>query len=126
MIVNTKPRFYWLLKVFFPTASWEGGVIITFKPWIFCKFSLVHPLYIHELTHIQQQTNPYTWWVRYVTSPKFRLSQEIEAHRNEYRAVEGNREYKYKQLHIIADRLASSLYKNLVTKEEAMRLITKY
>lgn len=123
MINHKRPKFYWILKIIFPSAKWNEGVIITFKPWIFCKFDLTDSLIAHEQTHIRQQSNPYVWWIKYIIFPRFRLLQEIEAHRNEYNAVRGNRNQKYKQLNIIADRLSSKLYKNLISKDEAIKII---
>ncbi len=125
MIIHKKPKFFWLLKLFFPQADWDGGVIITFKPWIFCKVNLSNALIAHEETHLDQQRNPYVWWFKYTLFPKFRLSQEIEAHRNEYRAVKGSRNEISRQLDIITTRLSSNLYKNLISKEEAIKLITQ-
>jgi hypothetical protein len=125
-IIDKKPPFFWVLKIFFPFASWEGGVIVTYGKKVYCRFSLDNTLIAHEGTHVRQQKFPLLWWIRYVLDIKFRFAQELEAHRNEYRAVEGSRNYKHDKLQLIADRLASELYGNLCTKQEAIRLIRGY
>lgn len=125
MIIHEKPKYLWLIELFFPFArgKWDKGLIITFHPWIFCKANLPKALIAHEETHLEQQKHPVIWWIRYIFSVKFRLSQEIEAHRNEYRAINGSKNEKYRQLNLIAERLCGPLYKNLLTKEEAIEAI---
>jgi len=111
----------WLIKLFFPAADWEKGVIVTYSPLIYCKYDLDHILIEHETTHIIQQGNhPLRWWIKYITNKDFRFDQEVEAHRNEYRAVK-KRHGEF--LNLIAERLSGPLYNNMVSKEEAKDLI---
>ena len=43
---------------------------------------------IHEAVHIAQQgENPADWWERYLKDKGFRLSQELEANREQYKFV---------------------------------------
>lgn len=122
-VVHRKPMFYWLLKKFFPSAEWNAGVIITYGNKIYCKYELPPSLIAHELTHVKQQRVPLYWWIRYVLSASFRFNQELEAHQNEYKAIGGRPKQKQFYLEGIADRLSGPLYNNLVSKEEAKRLI---
>src|SRR3989304_1332950 len=49
-------------------------------------------LIAHEQTHIDQQSSkdPQKWWEIYLKDPKFRLEQELEAYRNQYKTLFGN------------------------------------
>ncbi len=84
----------------------------------------------HELVHCRQQNgDPEAWWRRYIDDAEFRLAQEIPAHRVEYgEFCLHNRNDKLRNnrrhyLHLVAARLASPLYGNLVTYERARALI---
>lgn len=45
-------------------------------------------LEIHESVHaIQQGHNPKEWWDKYLADPLFRLEQELEAYRTQYKWV---------------------------------------
>ncbi len=64
------------------------------------------------------------WWSRYFESPEFRLSQEVEAYRNQYAYIKKNytrnhRKFLYK--HIITSMVM--MYGNMVTESEAKKLI---
>lgn len=105
------------------------------KVW-FCYGSTIHnpsrtpippAIMCHEKVHsAQQRGDPGDWWDRYIASAKFRLSQEIPAHRAEYdhyrtHLLEG-RELAA-TLDAIAQRLASPLYGNLIEVADARRII---
>lgn len=122
-IKNTKPKYFWVLKYFFPEADWDKGVIVTYGKNVYCKHKLTDPLIAHEFTHVRQQTFPIYWWFKYALSPKFRFSQELPAHRAEYQAIKGYDNNKKEWLKLIAGRLSGPLYNNMVTLEEAKRLI---
>lgn len=124
-IVHEKPRFFFILKLFFPEADWDAGVIVTYGKNIYCKYVLTHPLVMHEQTHVRQQEGKIIWWwfIKYSLYPKFRLSVEIPAHRAEYRAIAGFDGNKKGWLELIAGRLSGPLYNNMVTLDEAKKLI---
>ena len=121
-IVDYPPFYFPLWKMKFPFADFEKGVILTWgKKIYFNKPSLLpYSLIKHEEVHIKQQRNSYLfgviWLIRYVFSVKFRLNQEIEAHRAEYLTDK-------QDLYIIAKRLSSSLYGNIISYKEAIDLI---
>jgi hypothetical protein len=125
IFVHKKPMFYFVVRYFFPSADWDKGVIITYAPYVFSKHDLPESLIAHELTHVNQQKHPLLWWIRYIFSPKFRFKEELEAHCNEYKSIVGTDRNKQFYLDAIADRLSGALYNNLVSKEEAKRLILK-
>jgi len=58
----------------------------------------------HELTHVEQQTTypggAAAWWERYFIDEDFRLQQEIEAYRRQYKfviATNPNRSFRHEQ-----------------------------
>jgi hypothetical protein len=81
----------------------------------------------HERTHTRQQGNdPAGWWKRYLVDKEFRLSQEVEAYRNQYRFFKSKNHNIKEQINfldMIAYDLSSEMYGNLVTKEEAKKII---
>ncbi len=83
-------------------------------------------LMAHEETHMRQQgDDPKGWWDTYIASPDFRLSQEVEAYRNQYKEFSKakNRNRLYIFLARIARDLSSSIYGGIVSYEEAFKLI---
>lgn len=84
-------------------------------------------LMAHERTHCRQQgTDPEGWWARYIADPEFRLAQEVEAHRAEWRAFRNagkSPKHRRRYLGEIATRLAAPLYGGLVTQADALALI---
>ena len=84
----------------------------------------------HELVHCRQQNGePEAWWRRYIEDPKFRLEQEIPAHRVEYgefclhNPAGKLRNNRRAYLDDAAKRLSSALYGSLVTYARARALI---
>jgi len=76
----------------------------------------------HEKVHIKQCRGSkwigLLWWLRYSFSKKFRLSQELEAYRVQYKHSGDPRVL----IHIAND-LSGKLYGNLISYEEAIKLI---
>ena len=84
-------------------------------------------LMVHEETHQKQQFiyGVGDWWVRYLNDDGFRLSQEVEAYREQYKFIKENydRARRREKLHEIAKVLASKLYGKIINKQEAKELI---
>lgn len=86
------------------------------------------PLLVHEETHVKQHEaagGPEAWWDRYFVDREFRLTQELEAYRNQYKAMAGMplaQKRQYTQS--IALDLAGPLYGNIMTVADAIKLIT--
>lgn len=84
-------------------------------------------LMVHEETHTSQQGNdPKGWWDRYMTDVNFRLSQEIEAYKNQYKKfcelfIDKNIRFKF--LRKIASDLSGPMYGNIINVNEAMKAI---
>lgn len=85
-------------------------------------------LLIHEETHMRQQGNdPESWWDRYIEDGAFRLSQEVEAYKNQYKFFRRNstRSKTSDLLNRIASDLSSPLYGNIIEFKEAKEAIRK-
>lgn len=97
-----------------------------YAPYIY--FELPIELFVHEETHMKQQNHePKLWWGKYLASPDFRLEQELEAYRNQYHYFlkHNDRNKAYFLLRRIAEDLASEMYGNIVSFDEAISLIKK-
>lgn len=109
--------------------DWDNGVIFTYGDTIHCKYRVGKQKVSHERVHIKQQAKygVEAWWARYLIDPDFRLSQEIEAYRAELdwinTNIKGIVERGARLQGIIID-LSSSMYGNIVTREEALNLLT--
>ena len=84
-------------------------------------------LIAHERVHFRQQgLFPKRWWKKFLKSPEFRLEQELEAHREEYRVfclTHRDRNAQSGFLRLIARRLAAPMYGGLITAFEAAKEI---
>lgn len=81
-------------------------------------------LVIHESVHLRQQKDvggPDAWWDRYIDDPGFRLAQEVEAYRIQYRAM--TRQERRSLGPALARDLSGPMYGNLCGPVEACRLI---
>ncbi len=125
MIHTTLPFFYPLLKLRFPSIS-ADHVIVTYGQDIYSRQNLPKALVAHELTHTLQQKNKLYglwWWVKYLISADFRMSQELEAYRAQYQWVCNNEKHNK---HLWLDNMAYDLarfYELEITPTEAKNLI---
>lgn len=85
----------------------------------------------HEETHERQQLafkgGPDAWWDRYLVDVQFRLDQEVEAYRAQYRFYcdrHPNRKKREWMLNTLADALCGPLYGGLVDFKRAYELMT--
>lgn len=85
-------------------------------------------LLIHEETHEKQMRgwDPKVWWDKYLTDKGFRLSQEVEACRNQFKYIKSR--YKDKDLLSrvlaeMAENLSGRVYGYMVSFKKAKRLI---
>jgi len=78
---------------------------------------------IHEL---QQGGDPVDWWNKYLADPEFRLDQELEAYRHQYKFIQNktkDRELLNFYLRHFAKALSGPMYGNLMGFEEAITKI---
>lgn len=84
-------------------------------------------LMVHEEVHSAQQRamGVEEWWEMYLKSDSFRLDQEVEAYRAQYRyfSENFNRHRRRYELDRLASDLSSALYGNIIKKRAAMDLI---
>jgi hypothetical protein len=94
--------------------------------------SLPPELIAHEQVHFEQQAviGVDQWWTRFLADPKFRLSQEIPAHKAEYRHMlraatsrQQRRFVKSKGLKMLGKRLSAPMYGGIITTQTAMQEI---
>ncbi len=120
-------KLYKRLKLHFGT-DFEDGIIFVYGDTIHTKYKMTQDLYDHEATHVRQQEKigKEKWWDMYLAVPIFRLEQELEAYRAQYKTIKKevkNREKVFKNLHRIAKDLSGPMYGNLLTYQEAMKKI---
>jgi len=127
-ISNEYPPNYEAIKVVFPECEKFKAIFcygeVIYNPF---KANVTPDLVEHESTHSKQQgKTPELWWEEYLYNPTFRLEQETEAYRAQYKFVKKNvkdREAVSWFLNEVSRSLSSILYGNLVSFAEARKLI---
>lgn len=128
VVKGLPPNFADIVAVFPAAAGID--TIFTYGQTVYVPSgnTLTRALEIHEGVHMAQQSDPESWWKRYLVDPEFRLDQELPAHRAEYRAFKimyNDRNEQNRYLHAVASRLASPLYGGLLTVSKARKEILK-
>lgn len=128
-ISKQKPKCWDRISEIFP-LRWDQGVIITYGGVVHTISGKITPeLEAHEQVHIDQQAgiDPDEWVERFISDIDFRLAVEIEAFRAQadYLRVahEHYPELLNQKLHWIYTSISSPLYGNVITYEEAKKLI---
>lgn len=84
-------------------------------------------LMVHEEVHSRQQgIEVKEWWDRYLIDPDFRLEQEVEAYRAQYKFLSKqtrNRELLFQFLNKFSKDLSGPIYGHMIDYETAKRLI---
>lgn len=124
-----KPPVFDNLNKYFG-IQWPGSVVVTYGDTIHSGSSLPisADLLCHEKTHMKQQLSMGVdaWWQRYLEDPAFRLSQEIEAYKNQSTFIKKtikDRERSFAMRVRLAKDCASPMYGNIITMKEALDLI---
>jgi signal peptidase I len=105
------------------------GTIYTYGEIIYVPSgkSPVENVKVHERVHQKQQGNdPAGWWKKYLLNGEFRLNQEVEAYRKQFKFfIEKNHslQEQMKFLDHISFILSSALYGNIVDYKKAVELI---
>ena len=103
-----------------------GKTVVTYGDTCYCKDKLSLDLEVHESIHCIQQTNPEKWWERYYIDPAFRLNQELEAYKEQYRFMRKaikDRNVLFIFRAKIAGDLSGKMYGNIIKFDEAYKLI---
>ena len=103
-------------------------VVFTYGDTLYNPSGVTIPdhLIVHEQTHTKQQADPVAWWDRYLEDDAFRLSQELEAYRNQYKFVKGtvnNKNIAFSFLLSVSKDLSSELYGNIISMNDAVKKI---
>lgn len=84
-------------------------------------------LMVHEQTHQAQQETigRDQWWAMYLENSTFRLTQEVEAYKNQWHYLKSvlNRKGRLGALNFLAEALSSKMYGNIINKKQAKELI---
>lgn len=108
-----------------------SNVIFTYGDTIFNPSGnlITEDLIKHESIHTEQQgDNPDAWWDRYFVDKEFRLSQEVEAYQAQFVVMKKfvkDRNVLNKHLIRIASDLSGKIYGNIISFNEAMKVIQK-
>jgi hypothetical protein len=107
-------------------VKWEKGIIITYGDTVHSIGALSQDLVVHEATHVKQQEamGKDKWWDKYFEDKEFRLSQEVEAYRNQYQFIRDNysRPIRRTSLKRLATHM-TTLYAGMCTYDEAVELL---
>lgn len=122
------PNFKEIVEVI--PGALQTGIVFTYGDTIYnpSKADVEDHLEAHESVHVEQQKDgAEAWWTEYLKNPKFRLEQEIEAYRAQYKMVyktygRQNAAFLLKQ---ISDDLSGTMYGNLLTRKQARKEIIK-
>jgi hypothetical protein len=123
IIVNAYPPLFDEIDARFHIG--DRAVLFAWGDWLFNPKDVRVPaaLVEHEKVHGRRQGDDITgWWRRYIDDDKFRLEEEIIAHRAEYQQMckDSRRRFdRRKALRIVAGKLAAPLYGSLITVEHA-------
>lgn len=98
--------------------------IFAFGDTIYCKGKLPEHLIVHETVHLerQQRQGVDKWVEEYLTDPAFRLNEEVVAYRKQLQSI-SRRDHRARVFLDSVKSLSSDLYGNIVTRQEAMRLL---
>jgi hypothetical protein len=134
-IVQGPPPNYAELVAAFPDIKGRTDIVFSWGPSVYVlnrNCVLTPSVRAHEEVHGARQINDVAkiegWWRRYVEDPQFRLKEELEAHRVEYRTycsntLDRNRRARY--LQFMAQRFASPMYGGLISLAKAKAAIQK-
>ena len=136
-LIKFPPNYKKIQKAF--DLDEEAGIVFTYGTVIYnpTGSQIDESLVAHEQTHTAQQLKEgkggrkaikeiEAWWDRCISSPQFRLSQELEAYRNQYKHYCGIDKDRNKQnvfLMRIASDLSSPQYGNVISYGEAIKAI---
>lgn len=101
-----------------------NNTIFAYDNVIYCNYELPHDLVVHEMTHHKQQEKYGldNWVEQYLNDNFFRLKMEVEAYRKQLDSIK-DRNFRSKVRQESVSHLASDLYGNIVTVEEAQNLL---
>ncbi len=131
-IIIAKPPIWDEANKLFRLKELGLGVIFTYGDTIYNPFNIpvTRDLVAHEEKHAEQQQHDETcaglWWKRYVEDPAFRIEQEAQAYRAQFKCIcktVKDRNNRARNLHMLASQLSGPIYGNSVTHTAALQMI---
>lgn len=129
-IVKDYPPNYDQIIEAIPDVADSKNVVFTYGDTIYAPYKkgkLPKHLKEHEKEHTRQQgDDPHGWWVEYLVNIEFRLAQEVEAYRKQYRFFKSRNHDLQKQANLLdqmALSLSGPLYGNIISIDQAKELI---
>lgn len=104
-------------------------VVFCYSPYLYNPSGAYIPdnLLVHEEIHEKQQNgNPEDWWKKYLIDIQFRIDQELEAYREQYKFYckqYKDRNTRARFLHILALDFSSEMYGSCISYQEAVQRI---
>jgi hypothetical protein len=116
-IVYEKPK-WWKWVEYFSGAKW-GRSIMTWGETIYTFRELRPDELAHEMVHVKQQgKHPFLFFIRCQFSKSFYLRAELEAYRAQLKELGAF------AAPLLAEKISSILYGNLITYDEALEELT--
>lgn len=128
-VITDYPPNYGAIKDAIPGVVGKFGVVFTYNGAVYSPHShiLEDHLTEHEKIHVKQQSSMGVeeWWDRYLEDPHFRLEQELQAYRTQFRFALKRYGWNKAQglLKSIAEDLSGPMYGNIITLREAKHRI---
>ena len=119
------PNYIIIRKEFNPPET----TVYTYGDTIYAPFIhgvLSQDLIAHEEVHEKQQNgDPMGWWKHYIDDKNFRLHEEVQAYRAQYKVFRKRRDRNKIALfvHALARDLSGPMYGHIIDLQEAIRLI---
>lgn len=112
-----------------PAVRKTKTIVFTYGDTVYVPSGQPMPddLAAHEAVHVERQSNPAEWWAKYLVDVQFRLDEELAAYRVQYAyAVEHyGRDHRRALLTHMTKDLSGAMYGKLITRKEAIALITE-
>lgn len=110
-------------------VDWEKGLAFTYGDTIYCTaIPLPDDVKIHESVHIKQQAlcGENFWWDMYLSDDAFRLSQEVEAYKEQLFFIDQtyNRKERRNKRKFIENCLVT-MYGDVCTQKQAEVLLSE-
>jgi len=102
----------------------DDKTIFAYNGSIYCNYPLPPDLIVHEIEHLKQQEKYglENWVEKYLTDKQFRLEMELKAYIAQLKSIK-NREIRNRIRIESAKTLSGKLYGNLISYEEALKLL---
>lgn len=114
------PRIKEYKKIFPVTEK----TIFAYDTVIYCNYALPEDLVTHETVHLkrQEEIGADVWVDKYLSDVSFRLNEELLAYRKQLQSIK-DKEIRGLVKIESAKHLSSALYGNIVSFDDAMRLL---